>query len=203
VPPDSVSQFSVVTNNESAEYGRSSGATINVASQSGGNRFHGLLYDFFRNTDLNAAGYFKPTLIGTSGPIPFQKPTTNRNQFGGNIGGPIIRDKLFFFLDYEGLRSITKPLFVLTLPTQNELSGKLVTAVRNPINGKIYAAGTSIPDTEMNPLSLQIVNAFRGIRTRATAMSRAITLPSRDSSLKTACSTSHMLATTASSCKGF
>ncbi len=109
VPPDSVAQFAVVTNNESAEYGRSSGATINVASNSGTNSFHGLLYDFLRNTDLNAAGFFKPTLIGTNGPVPFRKPTYNRNQFGGNFGGPIIKDKLFFFLDYEGLRSIPSP----------------------------------------------------------------------------------------------
>ena len=61
VPPDSVAQFQVVTNNESAEYGRSSGATINVASQSGTNRFHATAYEFIRNTDLNAAGFFKPT----------------------------------------------------------------------------------------------------------------------------------------------
>ncbi len=61
VPPDSVAQFQVVTNNESAEYGRSSGATINVATQSGTNQYHGTLYEFIRNTDFNAAGYFKPT----------------------------------------------------------------------------------------------------------------------------------------------
>ena len=163
VPPDSVAQFSVVTNNESAEYGRSSGATINVASQSGTNRFHGTVYDFFRNTDLNAAGFFKPTVIGTSGSVPFRKPTTNRNQFGGNVGGPILHDKLFFFLDYEGLRAITKPLFVLTLPTQNELNGILVANVRNPLTGVTYAAGTQIPTTAFNPLSLRIVNAFRAI----------------------------------------
>src|SRR5580698_2536011 len=119
VPPDSVAQFSVVTNNESAEYGRASGATINVATQSGGNHVHATAYEFIRNTDLNAAGFFKPTLIGTNGPVPFRKPTTNRNQFGGNVGGPIIHNHLFFFLDYEGFRAITRPLFVLTLPTQN------------------------------------------------------------------------------------
>ena len=61
IPPDSVAQFQVVTNNESAEYGRSSGATINVASASGTNKFHATLYEFLRNTDLNAAGFFKPT----------------------------------------------------------------------------------------------------------------------------------------------
>ncbi len=164
VPPDSVSQFSVVTNNESAEYGRSSGATINVASQAGSNRFHGTLYEFLRNTDLNAAGFFKPiSLVGTSGTVPFRKPTTNRNQFGGNVGGPIFRDKFFFFLDYEGLRSVTKPLFVLTLPTQAELNGTLVTTVRNPMTGQIFPASQPIPTTAINPLSLQIVNAFKSI----------------------------------------
>ena len=163
VPPDSVAQFSVVTNNESAEYGRSSGATVNVASQSGSNQFHGVVYEFLRNTNLNAAGFFKPTLIGTNGPVAFRKPTTNRNQFGFNVGGPILRDHLFFFLDYEGLRAITKPLFVLTLPTQNELNGVLVVPVRNPVTGAVYAAGQPIPASAINPLSAQIVSSFKGI----------------------------------------
>src|ERR1035437_1727034 len=75
VPPDSVAQFQVVTNNESAEYGRASGATVNVASQSGTNHIHATVYEFIRNTDLNAEGFFHPTVIGTNGPVPFQKPT--------------------------------------------------------------------------------------------------------------------------------
>jgi hypothetical protein len=64
VPPDSVAQWQVVTNNETAEYGRASSATINVASASGTNSFHALAYEFIRNIALHAAGYFKPTLIG-------------------------------------------------------------------------------------------------------------------------------------------
>jgi len=175
VPPDSVADFSVVTNNESAEYGRGSAATVNVASKSGGNQIHALVYEFLRNTDLNAAGFFKPTTIGTNGPVPFRKPTSNRNQFGGNFGGPIIRDKMFFFLDYEGLRAITKPLYVLTLPTQNELNGDLVVPVTNPITGKTYAAGTSIPTTDMDPLSLQIVNAFKAISSPVLPVSGSLT----------------------------
>jgi hypothetical protein len=163
VPPDSVAQFSVVTNNESAEYGRGSAATVNVASQSGGNQFHALLYEFLRNTDLNAAGFFKPITVGTNGPVPFQKPTSNRNQFGGNFGGPIVHDKMFFFLDYEGLRAITKPLFVLTLPTQNELNGILVVPVTNASTGVPYPANTAIPSSAFDPLSLQIVDAFKKI----------------------------------------
>ncbi|WP_254062275.1 carboxypeptidase-like regulatory domain-containing protein [Acidobacterium sp. S8] len=163
IPPDSVSQWQIVTNNENAEYGRSSGATINVASLAGTNDYHFLLYEFIRNTDLNAAGYFKPTLTGTLGPVPFQKPTFNRNQFGMNFGGPILKNKLFFFLDYEGFRQTLKPLGVFTLPTQNELNGTLVVPVQNPITGKTYAAGQRIPDGDFNPTSLQVVNFFRQI----------------------------------------
>ena len=164
VPPDSVAQFQVVTNNESAEYGRSSGATINVASQSGTNRYHATLYEFFRNTALNATGFFKPTQTGGSGiVVPFKKPTFNRNQYGMNLGGPIIKSRLFFFLDYEGFRQVLKPLSVFTLPTLNELNGILVVPVRNPLTGKTYAAGQQIPQADINPVSLQIINAFRQV----------------------------------------
>jgi hypothetical protein len=164
VPPDSVAQWQVVTNNESAEYGRSSGATVNVASASGSNRFHATLYEFIRNTDLNAGGYFKPTTVGNTGNvIPFQKPTFNRNQFGMNVGGPILKDKLFFFLDYEGFRQTLKPLSVFTLPTQNELNGILVVPVKNPITGDIYPAGSPIPAGAINPISQQIISFFKQI----------------------------------------
>jgi Carboxypeptidase regulatory-like domain/TonB-dependent Receptor Plug Domain len=163
IPPDSVAQFSVVTNNETAEYGRGSAATINVASQSGGNQFHATAYEFLRNTDLNAAGFFKPTTIGTNGPVPFVKPTANRNQYGGNFGGPILRNKAFYFVDYEGLRAITKPLYVLTLPTQNELNGILVVPVTNPLTGVTYPANTAIPSNAFDPLAAQVVSAFKNI----------------------------------------
>ena len=162
VPPDSVAQWQVVTNNESAEYGRASGATINVASQSGGNAVHATLYEFIRNTDLNAPGFFKPTLVGSSGiSVPFQKPTFNRNQYGFNFGGPIIKNKLFYFVDYEGFRQILKTLAVLTLPTQNELNGVLVVPVHNPTTGTVYAANTALPAGAINPLSKQIATYFK------------------------------------------
>src|ERR1700678_1086994 len=163
IPPDSVAQFQVVTDNESAEYGRSSGATVNVASQSGTNRFHATVYEFIRNTDLNAAGFFKPLTVSNTGTtVPFQKPTFNRNQFGVNFGGPIIKDKLFYFVDYEGFRQVLKPLSVLTLPTQNELNGILVVPVKNPLNPSVvYPAGKPIPASAINPLSAQIISYFK------------------------------------------
>jgi len=162
IAPDSVAQFNVVTNNENAEYGRSSGATVNVASASGTNAFHGVAYDFFRNTDLNADGFFKPTLVSSAGiSVPFQKPTFRRNQFGMNLGGPILRDKLFFFLDYEGFRQDLSPLYVLTLPTQNEINGILVVPVKNPLTGVTYPAGQPIPSGAINPLSQQILSYYK------------------------------------------
>ncbi len=157
VPPDSVAQWDVVTNNENAEYGRSSGATINVASASGTNHLHATLYEFIRNTDLNAAGYFKPT----AGSVAFKKPVFNRNQFGMNLGGPIMKDRLFFFLDYEGFRQTLKPLVVLTTPTLNELNGVLAVDVQNPlVPGTYYKAGTKIPSSAINPISKQVIGYF-------------------------------------------
>ena len=97
IAPDSVAQFDVVTNNESAEYGRSSGATVNVASRSGANQVHATLYEFLRNTDLNAAGFFKPNIVSNTGKVtPFREPAFNRNQFGMNFGGPILRGQAVF-----------------------------------------------------------------------------------------------------------
>ncbi len=164
IPPDSVQQFQVVTNNESAEFGRSSSATINVASLAGTNSFHATLYEFIRNTDLNAAGFFKPTVNGAFGPVPFQKPTFNRNQYGFNFGGPIVKNRVFFFLDYEGFRQVLKPLSVITVPTQNELNGILVVPVKNALTGMVYPANTKIPTSAINPLSQQIINYFQQIK---------------------------------------
>ena len=162
VPPDSVAQFSVVTNNESAEYGRSTGATVNVASASGTNNYHATLYEFIRNTDLNAAGFFKPNVVSNTGSVTsFVKPTFNRNQFGMNFGGPIMKDKLFFFLDYEGFRQVLNPLNALTLPTQDELNGILVAPVKNPLTGAIYPAGQAIPQSAIDPLSQKIIGVFK------------------------------------------
>ena len=164
IPPDSVAQFQVVTNNEGAEYGRSAGATINVSSKSGTNLLHSTVYEFLRNTDLNAPGFFKPTLIGNSGlSVPFRKPTFNRNQFGFDVGGPIIPNKPFYFLDYEGFRQVLKVLTPLTLPTRNEIAGNLVVPVRDPLTGVVYAAGTPIAASAINPLSSAILTYFSAI----------------------------------------
>jgi Carboxypeptidase regulatory-like domain/TonB-dependent Receptor Plug Domain len=166
-PPDSIAQFQVVTNNESAEYGRSSGATINVASRSGTNDFHGTLYEFIRNTDLNAFGY----IHAQSGTHSFPKPGFNRNQFGADFGGPILKNKLFFFLDYEGFRQTLTPTVVLTVPTQNEINGILAVDVQDPFNpGTYYKKGTSILNSpDISPISKQILGYWGQLPSQCVA----------------------------------
>ncbi len=110
--PDAVAEFQVVTNNMSAEYGRAGGATINVVTRFGTNQLHGRLWEFNRNTDMNAAGFFLPSNGG--------KPALHQNQFGATLGGPIKKDKLFFFIDYEGFRQSSSSTQTSTLPTCNE-----------------------------------------------------------------------------------
>ena len=78
-----------------------------------------------------------------------------------NFGGPILRNHLFFFLDYEGFRQTLRPLYVYTLPTQNEINGVLVVPVKNPITGVTYPAGSAIPSGDINPLSAKIISFYQ------------------------------------------
>jgi Carboxypeptidase regulatory-like domain/TonB dependent receptor-like, beta-barrel len=140
VSPDAVAEFKVQTNNYSAEYGRSGGAVVNASYRSGTNDFHGSAWEFHRNTVLNATGFFKPT--------GGQKPSLIRNQFGYVFGGPIVRDRTFFFTDYEGFRQVQKTLVFSTIPTLAQRDGVLTVPVVNPFTGQTYAAGTPIPMTD-------------------------------------------------------
>ncbi len=151
--PDAIGEFKVITGNFSAEYGRVGGAVINAVMRSGTNQFHGTAYEFLRNTDLNAIGY-----IFGQRPSTFQKPTLQRNQFGGAIGGPIVRNKLFFFGDYEGFRQLQRFLNFDTLPTANDRSGILPATVVNPLTGVVYPAGTQIPIAALNPFAAKVLN---------------------------------------------
>ncbi|HEY6802707.1 MAG TPA: carboxypeptidase regulatory-like domain-containing protein [Pyrinomonadaceae bacterium] len=95
-PVNSIQEFKVDNSTFSAEYGESSGAIVNIATRSGDNAFHGELFEFFRNDDLDARNFFELT---SKHPAPFK-----RNQFGASLGGPVVKEKLFFFFSYEGLR---------------------------------------------------------------------------------------------------
>src|SRR6266849_6796588 len=115
--PDSIAEFRILTNTFDAEYGRNSGSVVNVVTKSGTNQFHGNVYEFFRNKVLNANAYCFPAIQW----ISCDKPQFNQNQFGGTFGGPIKKDRTFFFGSYEGRRirqGIPSP--AVTVPTVEE-----------------------------------------------------------------------------------
>ena len=144
--PDAISEFRVVTNNLSAEYGRAAGATINVAYRSGGNQFHGNAWEFLRDTKMNAVGFFKPAT---------GKPTLTRNQYGGTFGGPIVKSKAFFFADFEGFRQDRKVTTISSIATPAQRQGVLAVDVRDPRTGVVYPAGSRIP---MTPFAAKVLS---------------------------------------------
>ena len=158
--PDSLAEFKVQTDNYSAEFGRAAGAVINASIRSGTNQFHGSVWEFLRNTKLNAVGFFNTFAPGVSKPVFIQ------NQFGGAFGGPIIKDKLFFFADYEGLRRVTKSAQFSTLPTADQRAGIFFNpannqpiAVRNPVTGDVYANGV-VPASAVSSFARGVLNAL-------------------------------------------
>lgn len=112
---DSIAEFRILTSNFDAEYGGYSGGHVNVVTKSGTNQFHGDLFEFLRNTDLDARDYFSPT-----------RGSFDQNQFGGTVGGPIRKDKLFFFTDYQGTR-LTEgvPTGLIPVPSLQDRDGDL------------------------------------------------------------------------------
>jgi hypothetical protein len=128
---DSIEEFRILTNNVDAEFGNYAGAQINVVTKSGTNHWHGNVFEFVRNTSLNARNYFDPS--GAKGAY-------HQNQFGGTFGGPIVRDKIFFFADYQGNRLIQgKAQTIPNAPSAQMESGDL-TGIAGSLTGSVNGA---------------------------------------------------------------
>mgnify|MGYP005848748313 CR=1 FL=1 len=156
LPPDAVAEFKLTTNNMSAEYGRSAGAVVNAVMRGGTNSLHGTLWNFFPNTSLNAVDFFRP--------VENRKPQLNRNQFGFAPGGPVLRNRTFFFVDYEGYREVTSQVQFANLPYQNfrngiigpgALPGGANYLLRNPFTGAIHGNGI-IPQSDTPPYARRV-----------------------------------------------
>jgi hypothetical protein len=132
--PDSVQEFSVQTSNYNAEYGQNAGGVVNVITKSGTNNFHGDLFEYVRNADLNAANYFGYAQPTPSSPLLKIRDPLKRNQFGGTIGGPIRHDKLFFFFGYQKTisRTASNSATQSILPTTAQLAGQFTNNVFDP-----------------------------------------------------------------------
>src|SRR5262249_30050977 len=119
---EAVQEFQVNSNGYSAETGRAGGAVINVVTKSGTNRFHGSAFEYYRDRGMNADDPVNKLTAGLRGtPVP-AKPAYHFNQFGGSIGGPIIKDKAFFFFNYDGQRNKQPNTVLFVLPTGFTLS---------------------------------------------------------------------------------
>ena len=143
---DAVKEFSVLTSNYSAEYGKTSGGVINAVTQSGTDSFHGSAYEFIRNSAVDAKNYFDLH----NAPIPSFK----RNQFGASVGGPIIKNRTFFFADYEGIRQSLGVTSLNTVPSPAARSGLLCSIPQGPPNPCSPTQLPVGPNTDANGVDL-------------------------------------------------
>jgi len=131
LPIEAIAEVHVASNFE-AEYGRSAGAAINIVTKSGTNDWHGVGFDFLRNTDLNARNFFDLASVGPQQPF-------HLNQFGGNIGGPIVHNRTFFFVDYEGVRETGAESSPGCVPTAADITNNTPTGGIDPVIQKLLA----------------------------------------------------------------
>ena len=133
---DAIQEFKVETNSPPAEFGRFNGGVVNLSTKSGTNQFHGSAFEFFRNEALNARNLFAPA--------DSARPVFRRNQFGGTIGGPVQKDRTFFFADYQGTRQEVARVRISTVPTLLQRQGIFAEAVGGKVPD-IYDPATTQP----------------------------------------------------------
>jgi hypothetical protein len=137
---DSIQEFEVQTNTFSAEYGRNTGSVVNLVTKSGSNQLHGSAYEFFRNDVLDSRNFFNDST--------FPQSALRLNQFGGTFGGPIVKNRTFYFLNYEGFRRAGGITRITNVPTAAERAGMFTDQNGNPIT------------IAVNPVSAEIFNLF-------------------------------------------
>jgi len=154
-PVDAIREFDMLTSTYDASFGRNPGAQVNVVLRSGANDYHGSLFEFYRNGAMDARNFFAP-----SGE---PKPKYIRNQFGGSLGGPIKRDRTFFFGDYEGTRAREGITRVTNVPTALERAGNFSQSLFgnpvDPLTGQPFSGGV-IPAFRINPVGRAIAALY-------------------------------------------
>ena len=131
--PDATREFNIAKTDYDAEFGGKSGGVINVITQSGTNALHGSAYEFLRNNVMDARNFFAP---------PGQATPFRENQFGAAVGGPIIKEKTFFFVNYDAQRIRDSVAQLFSVPTAAQRAGIFTTAVVNPATGTTFPQGT-------------------------------------------------------------
>ena len=162
-PPDALEEFSIQTNSYSAEFGRNAGALMNAVTRSGTNKLHGALFEFLRNEKLNARNFFANTV-----------PPFKRNQYGGTVGGPVIKDKTFFFFSYQGTRDRSAPgAQTANVPSAAERGGNfsgLSRAITDPADGNRPFPNNAIPASRLSQPAQKFLEAFVPLPNRADGL---------------------------------
>ncbi|HLK65621.1 MAG TPA: TonB-dependent receptor [Bryobacteraceae bacterium] len=149
---DGMAEFKLNVNAYSPEYGRSNGGTVMVIGKSGSNEFHGSVFEFFRNEALNARNLFAQ---------PGPNPEFRRNQYGATIGGPIQKNKTFFFADWQGTRLRTGITRFSVVPTLAQRQGIFTQAIFDPLSSpRTQFPGNTVPASRVDPLALQILQHY-------------------------------------------
>jgi outer membrane receptor protein involved in Fe transport len=160
---DAIQEFKIESNSPPAEFGRFNGGVVNLTTKSGANRFSGDLFEFFRDEALNARNYFQLSLPTA--------PDYNRSQFGGTLGGPLVKDQTFFFMDYQGQRQDISRTVTSTVPTTLQRQGIFTEAIagRVPViydpattvgQSRSAFPGNVIPINRIDPVALSLLQRY-------------------------------------------
>ncbi len=171
-PVDAIREFEVATSTYDTSFGRNGGGQINVVTRSGGNQLHGTAYEFFRNGAMDDKNYFAPS--------DQPAPKYQRNQFGATLGGPIKKNRTFFFTDYEGTRLSAGETLVTNVPTALERVGnfsKSAVPTIDPLTGQQIPGGV-LPSYYLSPIGLAIA-ALYPLPNRNVAGANFVSSPSR------------------------
>jgi hypothetical protein len=169
---DAIQEFKIESNSPPAEFGRFNGGVVNLTTKAGGNAFHGDGFEFLRNQALNARNYFQSANAAN--------PDYRRNQFGGTLGGPLVKDHTFFFVDYQGQRQAIARTVTSTVPTMLQRQGIFTEAIAGKVPviydpattvGSVRSpfAGNAIPIGRMDPVALALLQRYPLPTTGGTA----------------------------------
>ena len=169
---DAIQEFKIESNSPPAEFGRFNGGVINLTTKAGTNVLHGVGFEFLRNEALNAGNLFQSTNPA--------KPEYRRNQFGGTLGGPLVRDHTFFFVDYQGQRQSIGRTVISTVPTLLQRQGIFTEAIggRVPVvydpsttvgSTRTVFPGNTIPPARMDPVALDLLQRYPSPTSSGTA----------------------------------
>lgn len=152
-PPDAIQEFKILTHSYAAEYGRNAGSVVNVVTRSGTNAVRGSAWEFNRDDALEARNFFAPK--------DQPKPRLEQNQFGGTVGGPIVRNRVFFFTYYEGYRNTRGTTTVITVPSEAQRRGRFTGGppLRDPLTGQPFPDNV-IPEERLDPIAQRLLAEF-------------------------------------------